>query len=207
MNSRVEKILNLPAYQRALIVILIMGLLAAGFYFLLYQGQVEQYDNLVQRRNAAQVQLTKNQKIANNLAVYKAEYEKMQVKLDEALDELPLKKEIPSLLTSIGDLAKDKGLEILRFKPAKETIKGFYAEVPVSLKLSGSYHQAAAFFDAVSKMERIVNIKGLTLGGAKQVKGKTALGVTCTAITFRFVENPPDQKGKNKKGKKGGKRK
>jgi len=202
MNSRVEKILNLPSYQRALIVLLIMGLLVAGFYFLIYQGQLEEYDNLLSRRDSARVTLQKNQKIANNLAVYRAEYEKMQVKLDEALGELPLKKEIPTLLTNIGDLAKEKGLEILRFKPLGEVIKGFYAEVPVSLKLSGSYHQSAAFFDAVSKMERIVNIQNLTMGNAKDVKGKTTLNIDCRAVTFRFVENPPPAQGK-----KGGKRK
>lgn len=202
MNSRVEKVLNLPAYQRILIVLIIMALLLAGFYYLFYQPQLEQHESLMKKRDAAQAQLRKNQKIANNLAVYRAEYEKMQVQLDEALGELPLKKEIPSLLTNIGDLAKEKGLEILRFKPAGETVKGFYAEVPVTLKLSGSYHQAAAFFDAVSKMERIVNIKNLTLGGTKEVKGKTTLGVDCSAITFRFVENQTEQKGK-----KGGKRK
>ncbi len=202
MNSRVEKILNLPSYQRALIVLLIMGLLVAGFYFLIYQGQMEEHNRLQSKRDSARITLQKNQKIANNLAVYRAEYEKMQVKLDEALGELPLKKEIPSLLTNIGDLAKEKGLEILRFKPTGETVKGFYAEVPVALKLTGSYHQAAAFFDAVSRMERIVNIQNLTMGSAKDVKGKTTLKVDCTAITFRFVDNPPP-----KKGKKGGKRK
>ena len=202
MNSQVEQVLNLPAYQRILIVLVIMVALAAGFYFLLYQGQLEQHSSLVKKRDAAQVKLQKNQKIANNLATYRAEYEKMQAQLDEALGELPLKREIPSLLTSIGDLAKDKGLEILRFKPAGEKIKGFYAEVPVTLKLTGSYHQAATFFDAVSKMERIVNIQGLSLGGAKIIKGKTTLGVNCSAITFRFVEDATEQKGK-----KGGKRK
>lgn len=202
MNSRVEKVLNLPAYQRMLIVLIIMAVLAAGFYYLLYQGQIEEYGRLVAQRDADQVQLQKNQKIADNLAVYQAEYEKMQIKLDEALGELPLKKEIPSLLTSIGDLAKEKGLEILRFKPSAETVKGFYAEVPVTLKLAGSYHQTAAFFDAVSKMERIVNIQGLTIGGAKEVEGKTTLGVDCNAITFRFVENSTVQNGqKGGKGK------
>lgn len=202
MNSRVEKVLNLPAYQRALIVLIIMAIMGAGFYFLLYQPQLEQHSSLITKRDAAQVKLQKNQKIANNLAVYRAEYEKMQVKLDEALGELPLKREIPGLLISIGDLARDKGLEVLRFKPSGEVAKGFYAEVPVTLKLAGSYHQAAAFFDSVSKMERIVNIQGLTLGGAKDVNGKTALGIDCSAITFRFVENPPEQTAK-----KGGKKK
>ncbi len=201
MNARVEKVLNLPAYQRVLIVLIIMALMAAGFYFLLYQTQQEQHSQLLSKRDAAQVQLHKNQKIANNLAVYRAEYEKMQVKLEEALGELPLKREIPGLLISIGDLARDKGLEVLRFKPSGEVVKGFYAEVPVALRLAGSYHQAAAFFDSVSKMERIVNIQDLTLGGAKEVNGKTNLGINCRAITFRFVENPPAQTGK-KGGKK-----
>ncbi|MEE4255170.1 MAG: type 4a pilus biogenesis protein PilO [Desulfuromusa sp.] len=202
MNSRVEKVLNLPSYQRALIVLVIMAVIAAGFYFLLYKPQLDQHADLISKRSAAEVKLRKNQKIANNLPVYRAEYEKMQVMLDKALGELPLEKEIPGLLISIGDLAKEKGLEILRFKPSGETLKGFYAEVPVTLKLTGSYHQAASFFDAVSKMERIVNIQGLTLGGAKDVDGKTSLGVDCNAITFRFVENYTEPQGK-----KGGKRK
>jgi len=199
MNSQVEKVLNLPSYQRALVVLIIMAILSAGFYYLLYQSQLDQHANLITKRNAAQVKLQKNQKIANNLAVYRAEYEKILVTLNKALGELPLKKEIPSLLTSIGDLAKEKGLEILRFKPSGETVKGFYAEVPVTLKLAGSYHQAAAFFDAVSKMERIVNIQGLTLGGAKDVNGKTSLGVDCNAITFRFIENYTEPKGGKRK--------
>jgi len=203
MNARVERVFNLPAYQRFLILLIVLALLIAGFYFLFYQSQVDQHSSLMKKRDAAAVKLSKNQKIANNLAVYKAEYEKMQAKLEEALNELPLEKEIPNLLTSVGNLAKEKGLDILRFKPSGEVPKGFYAEVPVDLKLTGSYHQAGAFFDAVSKMDRIVNIQGLTLGGAKEVDGKTALSIDCRAITFRFVENPPENTAK----KKGGKRK
>ncbi len=146
MNARIEKILSLPGYQRFIVLLIIIGLVSSCFYFLLYQSQLEQHVQLVKQRDAASVQLRKNQKIANNFAVYKAEYEKMQAKLAEALNELPLKREIPNLLTNVGELAKEKGLDIVRFKPSKEVAKGFYAEVPVSLKLSGSYHQAGAFF-------------------------------------------------------------
>lgn len=200
MNPRLEKALNLPAYQRALIVLLIMAAFAVGFYFMFYQPQLERHTSLIEKRDAAAVQLRKNQKIAGNLAVYKAEYEKMQVKLENALAELPLEREIPKLLTRVGDLAKEKGLEVLRFKPSGEVTKGFYAEVPVELKLSGSYHQAGAFFDAVSKMKRIVNIQNLTMGGAKEVDGRMALNIDCRALTYRFVDNPPDTNGKQKGG-------
>jgi len=204
MNARVEKIINLPAYQRMLIVLVIVAAIAAGFYFLIYQGQMEEHDRLLQKRDQARVTLEKNQKIADNLAVYKAEYERMQKLLAEALDELPLQREIPSLLTGIANLAKEKGLEIVRFKPAAEVVKEFYAEVPVELKLSGSYHQAAAFFDVVSKMERIVNIQNLKLARPKDVEGRTALDIDCRAVTFRFVEPKPEDKSSKQKG---GKRK
>ena len=202
MNPRVEKVLNLPAYQRVLILLLIMALVAAGFYFMFYQAQLEQHKSLLKRKDLVQAELQKNQKIANNLAVYRAEFEKMQELLNAALDELPLEKEIPNLLTGIGTLAKEEGLDVLLFKPAAEVSQGFYAEVPVELKLSGSYHQAATFFDAVSKMERIVNIQGLSLSRAKEEEGKTALGIECRAITFRFVEQPPVEQQNKKGGKK-----
>ncbi len=204
MDARVEKIINLPAYQRFLIILVIMGLISCGFYFGVYQGQLEEYEGLLSRKQSAQALLAKNQKIANNLEVYKAEYEKMQVRLEEALGELPLEREIPNLLTGIANLARQKGLEIVRFKPTSEISKDFYAEVPVELKLSGSYHQAGAFFDSVSKMERIVNIQGLSLGSPKDDNGKTTLSIDCRAVTFRFVDTPPA--AAPDKQKKGGKK-
>lgn len=200
MDARVEKVLNLPAYQRILIVLVLMVALCAGFYFLVYQGQVDEYDSLVKRKDAAQSKLVKNQRIAARLDVYREEYAKLEEELEKALGELPLKKEIPSLLTNIGALARAQGLDILRFQPKGESPKGFYAEVPVELKLSGSYHQAALFFDAIGKMERIVNIKNLKMGGAKEASGRTDLSIDCRAITFRFLEQAPAT-AKKKKGK------
>lgn len=201
MDARVEKVLNLPAYQRILIVVVLMVALAAGFYFMVYEGQLEEYAQLEGRKQSAQTLLKKNQEKAAKLEEYQKEYDALVVKLNEALQELPAQKEIPSLLTSIGELAKSKGLDVLRFRPQGEVPKGFYAEVPVELKLSGSYHQAALFFDSVGKMERIVNIQGLKMGGAKEVEGRTDLSIDCRAITFRFIDKPPEQP------KKGGKKK
>lgn len=187
MNPRLEKILNLPAYQRLIGLVLIIGVLVAAFYFLLFQAQLEEESQLQSQRDSAQTVLQRNQRIANNLEEYKADYENLQVQLEKALGELPLDKEIPALLTKIASLAQEKGLDVLRFRPLAEVPKDFYADVPVELRLSGSYHQVAMFFDAVSKMERIVNIQGLKLGGAKEVDGRTALNIDCRAITFRFL--------------------
>ncbi len=203
MNPRLEKLISFPVYQKVLILILTMSLFGAGFYFAFYSKQLNEEKNLLTQKDQASQLLKKNQKIANNLPKFQAEYENILAQLNDALNELPLEREIPTLLTSIADLAGEKGLDIIKFQPGKETLKGFYAEVPVSLKLSGSYHQAGVFFDAVSRLDRIVNIQGLSMGGAKEIDGKTTLNIDCQAITFRFVEksndNPPKKKGGKRK--------
>jgi type IV pilus assembly protein PilO len=187
MNPKIEKVLGLPAYQRFLILFVLAAVIVAAFYFMVYEGLKEEQQRLEQQLQSAQTVLQRNQRIANNLDAYRADYNNLLVQLEEALGELPLDKEIPALLTKIASLAQEKGLDIVRFRPLAEVPRGFYAEVPVELRLAGSYHQVALFFDAVSKMERIVNIKGLKLGGAREVDGRTALNIDCSAITFRFL--------------------
>jgi len=115
----------------------------------------------------------------------------MQQQLAEALTQLPNEKEIPSLLTNIASLAKEQGLDVLRFKPSGEVPKGFYAEVPVELRLAGSFHQIALFFQSVGELPRIVNMGNLAMGNAKTTDGRTVLSVDCLATTFRFIESPP----------------
>jgi len=199
MDARIEKILTLPAYQKIFLVLIIMVAISAGFYLFVYQPADAEYESLSNKKATLENTFQKNQKIASNLKTYKAEYEKLQEDLQAALSKLPESKEIPTLLTSIGNLAKEKGLDILSFRPAGEITKGFYAEVPVNLKLVGSYHDTALFFEAVGNMPRIVNIQDLKLGNAKDNNGKTSLSIDCKAITFRFIENPVE---KPKKGRK-----
>jgi len=196
MDPRVEKILKLPVYQRMLILLVFMSLLVVGFYYLVYQGLLEEYARQERRLEVSTAKLVENRRIAANLPIFKAEYEKLKTQLDKALTELPDKKEIPKLLTSIGDLARQQGLDVLRFKPSAEVQKDFYSEVPVDLKLTGSYHDVAMFFDSVGNLPRIVNIGGLKMGGAKQVDDRTTLSVDCRATTFRFLESSTTGKGK-----------
>ncbi|MBD1399420.1 type 4a pilus biogenesis protein PilO [Pelovirga terrestris] len=192
MNPQIEKVLGLPAYQRFLIVFVLAAAIVAGFYFMVYEGQREEQQRLEQQRESAQTVLQRNQRIANNLDAYRTDYNNLLEQLEAALDELPLDKEIPALLTKIAELAQEKGLDILRFRPLAEVPKDFYAEVPVELRLAGSYHNVAMFFDAVSKMERIVNIKGVRLGGATTEDGRTVLSIESNATTFRFLGDRPN---------------
>lgn len=196
MNPRVEWVLRRPAYQRALMVLGVMALIVAGFVFLMYLPMQDEYQRLQRSNSQLVAKLQEDQSIAANLPRFKAEYEKMKQQLDQAVTELPNEKEIPTLLTTISSLAKDNGLEVLRFKPVAEVREGFYARVPVELKLEGSYHQVASFFYDVGDLPRIVNIRNVTMGGAKSSGGRTMLSIDCLATTFRFIEGSAGKGGK-----------
>ena len=200
MDPRFESFLRRPLYQRALVLVALMGLVVVGFYSGLYQGQLDEMAALEKRLDVATSKLAQNQRIAANLPKFRAEYERLQAQLNEALSELPDKKELPKLLRTVGELAREQGLEVLKFKPAPEVNKEFYAEVPVDLNLRGSYHDVALFFDAVSNLPRIVNIDNLKMGQPKVEVNRTTLNVNCRATTFRFIDAP--QATTKKTGKK-----
>lgn len=200
MNPNLEKVLKLPGYQRLLILLAGVLLVAGGFAYFVFMPSYEEYQGLIAQNETLQVKLQEDRRIADNLPKFQAEYEKMQGRLKEALTQLPNAKEIPSLLAQLSSLAKESGLEVIRFQPGKETPKGFYAELPIQLKVTGAYHEIAKFFFAVGDMPRIVNVGNISLGSAKQTDGRLVLSVDCLATTYMFV----DEASKSAKG--GGKK-
>lgn len=189
MNPHVEKILKLPLYQRILILVAIQCLIAGAFVYFLYLPMRDEFSSLQEKNRSLETQLRDTRRIADDLPKFQEEYEKMKKQLDAALSELPNQKEIPSLLTSIASLAKEQGLEVLTFRPGGEIPRGFYADVPVSLKLQGSFHDLALFFQSVGDLSRIVNIANLRVGGIRVQDGKSNLTVDCQATTFRFLQS------------------
>jgi len=188
MNPKVEKLLKLPLYQRAAIVAGLVVLLIAAFVWFLWLPEYEKIGQMEEEVGRLQAELVQKQRIADNLPKFKAEFAKLEDLLNEALTQLPNKKEIPSLLTNLATLAKDSGLEVLSFSPKGETSKGFYAEVPAALDLVGTYHQIAEFAQAVGKLSRIVNLSNLDLSSPKVTDNLAVLRIKCKVTTFRFVE-------------------
>ena len=110
---------------------------------------------------------------------------------------LPDKEEIPLLLTSVSQFGHDAGLEFILFEPKPEVPKEFYAEIPVSITVAGTYHHVGTFFDRVSNLNRIVNIKDIRMAPpGKDAKTSISSGditrliTSCTAVTYKFVEAP-----------------
>ena len=185
-----EKIEKLALWQRvgivAALVVLLFGA-ATWFVYLPLYDEITELD-------------TKMQGLEKKLATAKinaAELEKFQAKMQEAeaqfkiaMRALPEKEEIPSLLTNVSKSGQDVGLEFLLFEPKPETKKEFYAEIPVAMNIRGDYHNLAVFFDKVARLSRIVNINNITINRGKEIRD---LSASCTAVTYKFVEPPPEK--------------
>ena len=113
-----------------------------------------------------------------------AERKKVDAQFKEALKILPEKKEIPSLLITITRLGLESNLIFRSFTPGAESGKDFYASIPVSIAVTGKYHDVAVFFDKVGKMERIVNILNVNMSPKGSLS--TDLNTTCKAVTYMF---------------------
>lgn len=188
MDPSIEKILKLPNKEKIALLILIVLLEGAAFYFGLYQPKYTQLTDLTHKVEDLHNQVQENKKVADNLPRYKEEYVHLQKELEGALTELPNQQEIPSLLTSITNVGKGAGLEFLLFRPKPEEPKDFYAAVPVDISVSGSFQSVGNFFIAVSNLPRIVNISNVAVSDIKDVGGRTMMKVSCLATTFRFMD-------------------
>jgi len=188
ITAKLESFAKLPrAYRMAAIPALcglVLGLYGYAFYkpASVELAQVEQQERELQRK------VSEVRAIVANLAAFEKELADLEQKLKLALRQLPDSKELPVLLTDISSLGKDAGLEFKLFKPKAEVPRDFYAEVPIEIEFSGSYHDIARFFDKVSRLPRIVNVNRMVMKLADADSESTVLSVRGEATTFRFIE-------------------
>ncbi len=199
MAINTEALVRLPLSRKLIILAVILTLIGVVFYFNFYAPKMRELRDLEARLEDAKRRLEESRKVTVQLARFKKEVALLNESLKEVLKKLPNEKEIPGLLTSISTAGKESGLEFLLFKPGPEVKKGFYAEVPVNIEALGSYHSLAIFFDRITRLPRIVNVKGLKIGGPKEKDGQILLKASFLVTTYRFL--PQEEKGE-KKGRK-----
>ncbi|MEK7334195.1 MAG: type 4a pilus biogenesis protein PilO, partial [Candidatus Binatota bacterium] len=130
----------------------------------------------------------KKKKEAANIPKLKEQMAQLDGMLKEAVAQLPDRKEIPDLLSSISNKVKESGLDILIFRPRAENIQEFYAEIPVDIVVRGGFHNVATFFDEVGRLNRLVNIANIELRNPKANEDQVIMEVSTVATTFRFLD-------------------
>jgi type IV pilus assembly protein PilO len=181
---------------------LVIILPTVAFYFLYYTEKTKEIKGLESREASLRQEITTAKAIAAKLDEHLAEMEETKRLFAEASILLPQKKEIPSLLTNISALGTNSGLNMATFAPGGERRQEFYAEIPVSIKVDGPYHNIGTFLYEVSQLDRIVSAINISLGGGSMQRGEMVLGSNINLITYRFLEESEMQAQNAQAGKK-----
>jgi type IV pilus assembly protein PilO len=196
------KLSKLTRIHKLLISVVVLGVLWGCFVWFLYLPQKDQLTALGRDIRSADAQLDQLRRVEKNLRNFKSDYKETEIKFKQALQLLPDKEEIPSLLASISSLGAESGLEFLLFQPQKDIPRNFYAEIPLKLEVAGPFQNVAVFFDRVSRLSRIVNIGDVDISTMKAQGDEIILKTGCTATTYKFIEAKPE--AKPRRGKRGG---
>lgn len=187
MNRFWEFLENLEPSRKVALAIIAPLILVLAYYFMVVSPRYtrtealqEHIDELLQERDRKTVE-------AAQMPDRKKDVADLERQLKEAITRLPDEKEIPDLLSSVSNLGRDAGLDILVFRQKPEGYQEFYAEVPVEMQVRGTYHQVASFVDSVGKLDRIVNVSDIGMKDAKIVSGDLILQANAQIMTFRFL--------------------
>jgi type IV pilus assembly protein PilO len=183
-GSFIEKVEKIKMPYRIAILAGTVIFLAGLFVWLVYLPKSEEIAKARQEIKKLEARLNQAKVRARALSKFEAEYAEVEAQFVEALNLLPNTKEIPTLLKTVTQLGTDSQLEFVLFSPQRERPQDFYMEIPVSIQVSGSYHNVAVFFDKVGRMDRIVNILNVDMKPDKE--RSTTLTTRCDAVTYRF---------------------
>ena len=165
------------------IAIVCVVILFLGWYFLI-ADELERLGQEQQKEAGLKETFSGKKALAINLDEYRRQMEEMGEQFGTLLRQLPNKTEVPNLLVDITQAGLGRGLDFVLFKPEKEAPLDFYAELPVSIKVTGTYHELAQFVSDVAALPRIVTVGSLDITADKNGK----LSMAAVAKTYRYLE-------------------
>ncbi|OUR65863.1 pilus assembly protein PilO [Methylophaga sp. 42_25_T18] len=167
------------------IILLCLAIWGGGYYFIIKDKQAELLgleQKEVQLKNEFEAKTAK----AINLEAYKKQMVEMKTTFASMLKQLPRKSEVADLLIDISRTGLINGLEFELFKPGGERPVDFYAELPIAMKVTGTYHQFGEFVSGIAALPRIVTLHNLTMLPLGKDSGKMSLSIT--AKTYRYFD-------------------
>ena len=175
-----------PAAARAAIILVMMGSIIFLGYWFHTKDQLLELDKTAQLEKDLKFIFEKKAEQATNLEAYEQQLEDMRESFGAMLRQLPNKTEVADLLVDISQTGLASGLEFELFKPQPENPKEFYAELPISIRVVGEYHEFGNFVSGVAALPRIVTLHDIHI--SRVGKSKTLLGMNVTAKTYRYLE-------------------
>lgn len=184
----------------ALLVGILLLAMGAGWWFL-WSDQLAELEQREQEEISLKQQYLEKKKQAVNLDLYREQLAEIDRSFGALLKQLPNKSEIDALLIEVNQAGLGRGLQFDLFRPAQEQIKDFYAELPVAVKINGTYHDFGAFAADIAKLPRIVTLNNISIAPSKDAG---VLSLDATTKTFRYLDE--DEVARQKKPAKGAKK-
>lgn len=201
MNQLLNQILSRPRQQKfGILAGLVIFLLIIGYFYIYLPGD-DKIIKLAEEITGVRGDRDRKKALAANLPKLQKELQEWDAKLRAAVAQLPDRKEIPDLLSSLSTKAREAGLEILLFRPRAENFQEFYAEIPVDIVVRGGFFNAVTFFDEVGKLNRLVNIDNIDLKNPKVGGDQVALEISTLTTTYRFLDEAERKKVAEEKAK------
>lgn len=177
-----------PLPIKMVTIVLIAAAVLAGGYFMDTQTQMETLASAETKEGELKDTFTQKQHRAINLDLYKAQMTEMEKSFGAMLRQLPGKAEVAELLVDISQTGLANGLEFQLFKPRDEEKKDYYAELPISIRVAGSYHEFGKFVSDVAALPRIVTMQDISIRASSGAKEGNELIMEATAKTYRYLD-------------------
>lgn len=162
---------------------LLLVILLAGWWFL-WSDQLIELETKQHEEETLKQQYLEKKRQAVNLDLYIQQLAEIDRSFGALLKQLPNKSEIEALLIEVNQAGLGRGLQFELFRPGQEQIKDFYAELPIVVKINGSYHDFGAFAADIAKLPRIVTLNNISIAPAKD----GVLSLDATTKTFRYLD-------------------
>jgi len=172
-----------PVLPRVVILVgILLGVLVLGWWFG-WRVQFEELDGMTQQEASLKEEWRTKKAQAVNLEEYQKQLAEINRSFGALLKQLPNASEMESLLVDINQAGLGRGLQFDLFKPGTESLRDFYAELPITVKVGGSYHDLGAFTGDIAKLPRIVTLNDIDVTVAKD----GGLAMSAVAKTFRYL--------------------
>jgi type IV pilus assembly protein PilO len=179
-----KKIGSWPILPKFGVLLGLLLLLVFAAYWFDWQDQMAQIDEARAKEEQLRSTFLSKKKQAIDLPAYRQQLVDIESQFGALLKQLPGKSEMDALLTDINQAGLGRGLQFELFRPAaQETMRDFYAELPITIRVTGNYHDLGAFASDIGRLSRIVTLNDISLAAAKD-----GLTLDATAKTFRYLD-------------------
>lgn len=180
-------IANVPQRQKVVIGV-IFAILAAMVYWQFFLRSEWAARSEIQAELARlRAKAEQSRQITSQRPHLEQEVKLLEARLQRVVQKLPAEKEIPSLLKRVASLGQEADLDVTLFKPGTAVMKEFYAEIPVQLKVAGTYHDLGLLFERLGRLERIVNVADLAIRpAAKSQRAGDSIQAEFGVVTYTY---------------------